>query len=304
MINLRRIDLNLLSLLIAVHDSGSVSAAGQALGLSQPATSNALGRLRTALNDKLFVRGPGGMEPTALTARIVPEIRLHLEGLSDALTLPKVFDPGTSQRVFRTALSGLGEQIFLAPLAERVFTLAPGVRLSNVSSPFDDLNRTLTQRHADVALGLLPQQGRQLLQTHLFNEDYRVIAPASLTAEQVAKLDLKRSRLILVVPSATFADDIEQVVAEHGLADNIYLRIRHFGVLPELLSTIDTLAIVPGQFARRLAAANQATLLDIVLPRGRQKVLMVWHVNSDADPACIWLREVICDLFQDPALRG
>ena len=302
MINLRLMDLNLLSLLIAVHDTGSVSIAGRSLGLSQPATSNALKRLRESLQDKLFVRGPKGMEPTALTARIVPEIRMHLDGINNTLTLAPVFTPETSRRTFRTALSGLGEQIFLPPLAERIFKLAPGVRLSNVSSPFDDLNRTLTHRQADVALGLLPPPGLNLLQAHLFDEQYRVIGPPSLSADAAAAVELNRSRLILAVPSATFADDIEQVVADHGLTDNVCLRLRHFGALPDLLGTIDALAIVPGQFARRLAAAGQARMLDIALPRGRQKVLMLWHPNTMTDPACVWLRSVILDLFQDPDL--
>ncbi|MGO4852819.1 LysR family transcriptional regulator [Phaeovulum sp. W22_SRMD_FR3] len=301
MINLHRIDLNLLSLLVAVHDTGSVSLAGRTLGLSQPATSNALGRLRDALQDKLFVRGPGGMEPTALTARIVPEIRLHLAGIADTLTRAPVFDPATTRRTFRMALSGLGEQIFLTPLVERVFALAPGVRLGNVASPFEDLKLTLQQRQADVAMGLLPPDGANLMQTHLFNEDYRVIGPPGKRA--TTAVDLSRARLILV-SGATYAEDIEQVVADHGLTENVCLRLRHFGALPDLLGTVDALAIVPGQFGRRLAAAGKARLLDIVLPRGRQKVLMVWHANTDADPGCIWLRGVIRDLFQETDRDG
>ena len=180
-----------------------------------------------------------------------------------------------------------------------------GLTLVAIGTSLPELATTVMaalRRQADVALGLLPPPGLNLLQTHLFDEQYRVIGPPSLSADAAAAVELNRSRLILAVPSATFADDIEQVVADHGLTDNVCLRLRHFGALPDLLGTIDALAIVPGQFARRLAAAGQARMLDIALPRGRQKVLMLWHPNTMTDPACVWLRSVILDLFQDPDL--
>lgn len=309
MINPRRVDLNLLDLLLQIHDSHSVSVAGSNLGLSQPATSNALARLRHMLDDPLFIRGPKGMEPTPFTERIVPDIRDHLAGIESALNDAAAFDAANSRQTFRLSLSGLGEQVFLAPLARRVFERAPGIRLENASSPFLDLYRTLATRESQMAIGLIEMPDPQLRQVHLFDENYRVVGPPGLSAERAACVDLCRERIVMAVPSVTYADDVEKVLAERGLADNVCLRIRNFGALPELLVTLDAFAIVPGYLGKRMAATGQATLLDIALPRGRQKVQLVWHINTMQDPGCIWLREQIIDLFQtadsgnpDPAL--
>lgn len=298
MIEARHVDLNLLTLLLQIYDSRSVSVAGANLGLSQPATSNALSRLRHMLDDSLFIRGAKGMEPTLFTERIVPDIREHLAGIASVLNDAGTFDAANSRQTFRLSLSGLGEQVFLASLARRVFKLAPGIRLENASSPFLDLYRTLATRESEMAIGLIEMQDPQLRQVHLFDEDYRVIGPPGLTEQRATSVDLSRERIVMAVPSVTYADDVEQVLAERGLADNVCLRIRNFGALPELLATLDAYAIVPGYLGRRMVAKGQATLLNIVLPRGRQKVQLVWHINTMRDPGCIWLREQIIDLFQ------
>lgn len=298
MINPRRIDLNLLELLLQIHDTRSVSMAAETLGLSQPATSNALARLRTMLDDPLFVRGATGMEPTPFTARIVPELRDHLSGIASALNDAAVFEAAESKRTFRLSLSGLGEQVFLGPLARRVFEAAPHVRLENVSSPFQDLSRTLAARESEMAIGLLEPQDPQLHLVHLFDEDYRLIGPPGLSPDRAATVDLCKERIVMAVPSLTYADDVEQVMDELGLADRVCLRIRNFGALPEMLVTLNAFAIVPGYLGRRMAEADQATLLDMPLPPGRQKVQLVWHVNTMKDPGCMWLRQQIIDLFQ------
>ncbi len=304
MIHPHRVDLNLLELLLQVYDSQSVSVAGSNLGLSQPATSNALKRLRRMLDDPLFIRGPKGMEPTAFAKRIVPDIREHLSGIASVLNDAATFDAANSKRTFRLSLSGLGEQVFLAPLAKRVFELAPGIRLENASSPFLDLYRTLATRESEMAIGLLEMQDPQLRQVHLFDEDYRVIGPPDLSDQRAATVDLCQERIVMAVPGLTYADDVEQVLAERKLSDNVCMRIRNFGALPELLSTLNAFAVVPGYLGRRMAEAGQAKLLGMTLPRGRQKVQLVWHINTMQDPGCVWLREQIRDLFQNPEIHN
>ena len=202
--------------------------------------------------------------------------------------------------VFRLSLSGLGEQVFLAPLAKRVFERAPGVRLESIPSPFRDLSRTLAARESEVAIGLLDFADAQLRQVHLYDENYRVIGPPELSRDEAAAVDLCRERIVLAAPSLTYADDVEKVMRERGLADNVCLRIRNFGALPEMLASLNVFAVVPGYLGRRMAEAGQASLLDMTLPRGRQKVQLVWHINTMQDPGCIWLREQIRDLFQSP----
>ena len=104
MMNIRQIDLNLLSLLVRIAETGSVSVAGAQLGLSQPASSNALARLRQALGDPLFQRTREGMVPTGFAEAILPGIKEHMAGIEATLTSVAGFDPGTSRRRFRLSL--------------------------------------------------------------------------------------------------------------------------------------------------------------------------------------------------------
>lgn len=293
------LDLNLLRLLLAVHDAGSVSLAAHKLGLSQPAASNALARLRNALGDPLFVRGKSGMVPTAYTARIVPLVRTHLSGLNDALTNTMGFDPATSTRTFRLSLSGLGEQLFLPSLSARIAGEAPYVSLENISAPMSDLPRVLANQEADVSIGIIGSMQKGLQSEYLFDEIYRVVANPALSLDEVAGMDWQSKRIIVVAPSATYANDLETLLDRLGVSSNITYRLRHFGALPDMLRLIDAVAVVPEQFAARLEQAGAARRLPVDLQLGQRSVNMVWHRKSDNDPGCEWLRELIRDLFKE-----
>jgi DNA-binding transcriptional LysR family regulator len=292
------LDLKLLELLVRIHETGSVSLAGEQLGLSQPAASNALRRLREALGDPLFIRGREGMVATAYTERVVPAVRAHLAGLAAALATSSEFRPETARRNFRLSLSGLGEQSFLPPLARRIFAEAPHVRIENVALPMEALAGALARGEADAAIGILEAREPGLRRLHLFDEVFRVVGSPRLSAEEAARVRLEESRLILVAPSATYAEDVESSLARRGLAGNVAIRLRHFGALPELLASVDAFAVVPGQFAARLEAAGQARMLPVELPLRQSGVGLIWHRRTDHDPACIWLRARITELFE------
>lgn len=291
------LDLNLLRLLVEVHDAGSVSIAGRRLGLSQPAASNALARLRTSLSDPLFVRSKDGMVPTAYAQKVVPVVREHLSGIATALAEALAFDPSTSTRTFRLSLSGLGEQTFLPPLARRVAELAPKITIENISAPRMELPTALARQDADIAIGILNYREQEIHALHLFDERYHAVGNPDLADADLARLSLKDMRIILVTPSATYAEDLEVLLERHGLSSSICYRLRHFGGLPEMLQLTDAVAIVPGELMRRLELSGAARRLPIDLPLGRHGVRLIWHSKSDNDPGCIWLRGLVRDLF-------
>ena len=148
-INSRTLDLNLLRMLVAMDATGSVSKSAELIGLSQPAASNALKRLRFATGDPLFVRSKHGMVATEFALSIIPGVREHLDGLFDALGGQNSFDPATSTRVFRLSLSGLGELAFLPKLAGPVFSEAPMVKMHNTSVPADRLADPVRRQPGD-----------------------------------------------------------------------------------------------------------------------------------------------------------
>jgi DNA-binding transcriptional LysR family regulator len=132
-VNVNDLDLNLLRVFDAVLREKSVTAAAGGLGLTQPAVSNALSRLRALFDDPLFVRTPGGMDATPFARELGEPVRQALALLDSALAHGPGFDAQTSTRAFRFYMSDLGQIEFLPPLIERAQRVAPGVRLEAVA---------------------------------------------------------------------------------------------------------------------------------------------------------------------------
>lgn len=299
--NFRQLDLNLLRVLAAIHRTGSVTAAARTLSLSQSATSNALGRLRQFFGDDLFVRSPAGLQRTRLCEQVAPGALAHLRSLEALVTGLGDFDPLHSDTTWRLSLSDLGEMLFLPRLAAALRQQAPHTRVVNISVAADAVATALQTREIDCAIGILQPRHRGVQAELLFREQYVAITaqdwrPASgragkaLTHEQ-----LGQASLVLASPTATFHSSVEQMLAALKLADRIVLRGRHFGALPDVVTSTDLLAIVPTMYAASLA---QRTVRVWKLPDAPfYDVRLVWHASTARDPAQQWLRSLLHRLF-------
>ncbi len=151
--NLRTIDVNLLVVLDALIEERSVSRASQRLGLSQSATSHALGRLRRLVGDELLVRRGVGMEPTPRALRLAGPLRLALQGMEDALA-PERFEPGAADTAFTLAVETYETIVVLPQLVDLVRTDAPGVSLTIRSGSTEEILAGIDEGRIDLALGL------------------------------------------------------------------------------------------------------------------------------------------------------
>ncbi len=290
--NFRQLDLNLLRVLAAIHRTGSVTAAGKALALSQPATSNALARLRDYFQDDLFVRSPGGLQPTRLCERLAPEVQTQLQMLETAVTVRDEFDPARSDMRWRLSLSDLGEMMFLPPLAAALRQQAPQARL------------TLESREIDFAIGILQPRHRGVRAELLFREHYVAMTsprwrPASGKAGRtLSARQLAESSLVVAAPTATFHGSVEQMLVRMKLSDRVVIRARHFGALPELALNTDLLTIVPQMYAANVGQRMDMRVWE--LPRAAAPsydVRLVWHASTAKDPAHQWIRAQVHRLF-------
>src|SRR5919201_2196930 len=170
--NVQAIDLNLLRVFDAVLQERSVTAAAGRLGLTQPAVSNALSRLRKLLGDALFVRTPAGMDATPFARGVAEPVRQALALLDSALAHGPGFEPATATRAFRFYMSDLGQIEFLPPLVERVQKAAPGVRLEAVGLDTEDISDALAAGALDLAMGFLPGLGPPVQRQALFRDPY------------------------------------------------------------------------------------------------------------------------------------
>lgn len=301
--NFRQLDLNLLRVLAAIHRTGSVTLAGKALSLSQPATSNALSRLRDFFEDELFVRAPSGLKPTRLCEKLAPAVTAQLLSMESLVTGHETFDPVRSNMHWQLSLSDLGEMLFLPGLAGALRKQAPDSRLANISVAANNVAAALEAREIDLAVGILQPKHRGIRTELLFREHYVAVAapdwrPATgrsgrvLTAQQLAE-----AAFVVASPTATFHGSVEQMLTRMKLEDRIVLRARHFGALPDLAMSSDLLSIVPEMYANNLRQRYDFRVWGI--PNApTYEVRMVWHSSTDNDPAHQWMRALVQKLFK------
>jgi len=169
---LKRLDLNLLLVFHHLLQAKRVSAVATVLGMSQPAVSSALGRLRQSLGDELFLRTQHGMTPTPYALQLAEPVAMALEGLQQALNVRAAFDPLHSTRSFTLAMTDVGEMYFLPVLIDALAKAAPGVTLQVVSVTQASLKEDMASGRIDLALGLLPQLQAGFFQQALFTQKY------------------------------------------------------------------------------------------------------------------------------------
>lgn len=292
-----RLDLNLLRVLVAIDRGRSVTEASRVLALSQPATSNALARLRRAFDDRLYVRAPGGLVPTPLAERLAPAAARQLEALERALSEPEAFDPSSSQAEWRLSLSDLGELVFLPRIAAAVLSQAPESRLTNAAVASARIGEALARREVDLAIGILESAQRGLRSAVLFRESYVALAGPDAPAEWRSRAGFAEAALVVASPTATFHQGIEEHLKRHALGDRIAIRARHYAAIPDLVKRAPVVAIVPDMFARMACERQALTSWPLPLKLPAFEIRMVWHDATGQDPAQGWLREQVLALF-------
>ena len=307
----RQLDLNLLRVLCAVYRCGSVTEAGRQLALSQPATSNALARLRRSFDDALFVPSPTGLHPTRLAQRIAPLAMAHLRELETALCSIETFDPARAQLRWRLSLSDLGEILFLPRLAQVLRRESPHSHLSNVSVDAREVSAALEAMDIDLAIGILRPEHRAIASESLFHEQFVAITganwqPASGAAgDSLTALQLAQASLAVAAPMATLHGSIERMLTRLEINDRVVLRVRHYGALPELVTNTDLLAIVPQMFADAVAVRYAVRVWTLPGQGPRADVRMLWHHSVSDDPSHAWLRAAVRRLFgRNAAVRA
>jgi DNA-binding transcriptional LysR family regulator len=298
--NVSEVDLNLLRVFDAVLRERRVTAAAVRLGLTQPAVSNALARLRLLFGDALFVRTPAGMDPTPLARTLSDPVRQALALLESALARGAGFDPATSVRAFRFYMSDLGQIEFLPPLVERVRRLAPDVHLEALALDVQDINGALAAGTLDLAVGFLPGLGPPLRRRALFRDRYLCLMRADhpAVAERLTRKRFLEASHALVTYSGGHRV-IEETLERAGLARHIALRVPHFTVVPMVLERTDLILTLPARIARLYERRGGFKALPPPVPIPPAEVALHWHERFDGDPGNRWLRELIGELFAD-----
>lgn len=293
-----RYDLNLLPVFVALMEERSVTRAAERLGMTQPALSNALARLRTTLGDPLFVRERYGVRPTEVAMGLAAPIAEALTRLDDVVLGQQAFDPAEATRLFTIAPNSYVEYVLAPAIVERLRQAAPGVRLRMIPYGADLAETGVVAGDTALAIGRFVDPPDNLVIQHLMDETLACVVRADhpevgdvLTREQYESL-----RHVNVLPPGRLRAGLFQALAQQGLKREVAVSVGHFLAVPEIVAVTDYCATLPSLICRRLASDPRLKVLPSPVDLGSFPVDMCWHMRHRHDPAHRWLRGLIAEV--------
>lgn len=285
-------DLTSLATLDALLQEGSVSKAARRLGLSTPAVSHALARLRQRLHDPLLVRAGRGMVLTPRAQALKPVVRDAVTAAARVFQEQSDFSPGRLRRRLTLSVTDYVLLVFGLAFDQAVRAEAPALDLRFLPNAVDDASRLRTGE-SDLAIGIyaeLPPElrTRPLITDRLvcvLREDHPA-ARRRLTLEQYVALEH-----IQVAPRGQPGGYVDDMLAERGLHRRVSRAVPYFQVGLELVASSDRVLTVSERIARKLAPSLGLVVLDPPLPLAPFTLSMVWHPRFDGDQGHAWLRE-------------
>lgn len=312
MINIRHLDLNLLVVFEALMQERNVTRTADRLGLSQPAISLSLRRLRESLGDPLLVRTRGGMRPTRRAEQIFSTVAQALDSVRNVLQTGAPFKPSQAQRSFNVMMSDIGEIVYLPRLIRRLQQHAPGVRLSVKRLARSRVHDDLASGNIDLAIGWM-ERVENLCRDDLFEERFvGIVSPNHPRIERRLTLAQLVNEWHLIVGREDFGSDNlflskigtdENELAQALRRRKVAIQIPHFLAVPNIVCSTELVCIVPRQLGA--VYANLGQVRTVTLPTGFASftVSQFWHRRFETDEGASWLRGIIHDLFAAPSKR-
>jgi DNA-binding transcriptional LysR family regulator len=287
------IDLNLLVVFDAIMRDRSVTRAGQRLGLSQPAMSHALTRLRHMLKDELFVRSSNGMMPTPRAEELAAPIRIALDGLQQSLE-PVQFDPSKATATFRIAVDNYAAIVLVAPIAAHVARIAPGVRLDFRPSGTLDVLERLDRSELHLAMGPFGVQGERFSRRRLLQDQFVVVHRKGHPNAKAREFSTEKLATLpqLEISSAQFGPDFAETGERSKLGPRAAMRVPFLSAAP-ILATSDLVSVLPLNVAKNMTRSHQLVYQRLSRSPKPIEAAMIWLRRLDNQPAHAWLRDVI-----------
>ncbi|KWV45368.1 LysR family transcriptional regulator [Bradyrhizobium macuxiense] len=290
--NLRSIDLNLLVALDALLSERHVTKASDKVGLSQPAMSNALSRLRGMFADELLVRTATGMKPTPRALELVDPLRQLLRQVERVMQSDTAFDPATTERTFTIRMSDILACTLLPRLVAQRRT-APGIGFNVLHLPPAQTTDALERDEIDLAVSMGLDHSNAIRSDKLLvdrmvcmmRRSHPIARKKSITFD-----DFIAHEHMKVSMSPTDLRFVDDVLGELGHQRRIVLNVPHWLVVPHVLEQADLLAVMPGHLATALMDKD-LQMFDLPFKSEPFSWMMYWHRRYDQSNASRWLRE-------------
>jgi DNA-binding transcriptional LysR family regulator len=298
------IDLHALRVFEEIYRTGSLSKTADKLGLTQPAISIALAKLRRHFDDPLFVRVGNAMKPTPQAEAMREGVHAAIEALEGALSYRLKFDAASTDRTFRVAMTDVGQIVLLPRLLNELALAAPSanIEISNLS---DRTAQLLETAQLDLAVGFVPQLPASYFQQALFNERFACLARSDhpRVREAPSLEQFESESHVVVVTSGTGHLIVDRTLEQLGVRRRLAVRIPNYLGLATIIGTTDYLCTLPRRAALIMARNGEVASWDLPFELPEYVVRQHWHERQMRDPGNRWLRGLMNDLFCRPDFR-
>jgi DNA-binding transcriptional LysR family regulator len=293
--DLKDFDLNLLLVFDQLLKEKRVSGVADTLGVSQPAISRSLKRLRELLGDELFYRTSTGMEPTAYASHLAEPIAYALDSLKNAISHGASFDPKEGRKNFTIRMSDIGEIFLLTRLMRVLAQEAPGVSITVVRGNNEALKAEMESGRVDLAIGLIDGLEAGFFRQQLYKQGYVcVFRPDHPLAKRPLTLaDFIAAEHAVVTAAGSGHAEVDNLIEKQGIRRKVKLQVPHYASLEHLLLSTDLIATVPEALVQPNISPTSLAHAKHPLPLPRLSINQFWHARFHRDPALLWLRNLI-----------
>ena len=289
-------DLNLFIAFDVIYTEKNLTKSGQVLGITQPAVSNALARLRDLFNDELFIRTSRGMIPTPVANQLIGDIRNALSLIQNTISVSEKFDPSTAEMTFKISIGDTSEYRLLPLLIKELAEIAPRVKVETYLTPRKDAPRELASGAIDFSIDPPLQSDQHLKHEKIYQEDYVMIVREDhpiLDKEKITIEDYLDLSHIHISNRKTGMGHVDMTLYKLGLTRDIYLRAQHFLVAPYIVEQSDMAITTTKGFAvdRNLAWRELPFDIDPLV------LHLYWHENNDNESSSKWMRELMLKTY-------
>lgn len=292
MINLSRVDLNLLVVLEAIVAEGGVGRAALRLNLTQPAVSHALGRLRLLFEDPLFVRQGRNLVPTAATKQLIEPLRQSLQALGGLIERREGFDPARSETTFTVAMRDPMEILILPNLMRRYAREAPKIDLRTVQVRRRNVEAGLADGTLDAVLDVSLPLSERVHRHRIGSDKFVVVArkthPRMRPGFTLSTYLEQQHVMVTSRRRGPGAEDIE--LGQHGLRRHVSLRCRNYVAAFRVVAETNLVLTMPERYAALVAAGAPIRTFKMPVRMPTLDLYLYWHDHVHDDPANRWLR--------------
>ena len=292
------IDLNLFVVFDAIYTEGNLTRAGEIIGITQPAVSNSLSRLRNLFDDPLFVRTAEGMVPTPVSQNIIGSVRQALGLIRSSVQESDAFEPKASDKRFRVSMTDLSQSIVLPYLFGKITQDAPNVSIDCYQVRRRDMNIELASGNLDLAVDIPLTPDQQIRQAPLFSHPQVCLVRADHSRVK-DHLDLDTYLSLNHIHFSSRRGGLGQVdlaLGKMGKRRKISLRTQHYLATPELVMRSDLALTVPRVFADFVVSRLPVKYLQLPFEVPNLETYLYWHESTDQDQSNRWMRELILSL--------